>query len=113
AVTALDKSRQETAHNWPIFLPDGRRFIYSAQSSDASKSALYVASLDAPARTHFIDGLSFVAYAQGYLFFQRNGTLMAQPFDEKAGRLTGDAAPVIESVQTNLGNGRVAFSVSA
>ena len=38
---------------------------------------------------------------------------MAQPFDEKAGRLAGDAAPVIEGIDYNPANGRAAFSVSA
>jgi Tol biopolymer transport system component len=113
AVSELDKGRQETLHTWPVFLPDGRRFIYAARSSDASKSALYLASLDSPARTHLIDGVSFVAYARGYLFFQRRGTLMAQPFDEKAGRVTGDGAPVIEGVQSDESYGDCACSVSA
>jgi Tol biopolymer transport system component len=113
AVTELDKSRNETSHTWPIFLPDGRRFIYAAQGSDTSKSALYLASLDSPARTHLIDGFSFVAYARGYLFFQRRGTLMAQPFDEKAGRVNGDGAPVIEGVQSDESFGDCACSVSA
>ena len=58
-------------------------------------------------------GLPFVAYAQGHLFYHRDGTLMAQPFDEKAGRLTGDAAPMIENIDINAGNGRAAFSVAA
>jgi Tol biopolymer transport system component len=29
-VTALDKERQETAHMWPVFLPDDRRVLFVA-----------------------------------------------------------------------------------
>ena len=111
-VTELDKERQEVVHTWPVFLPDGRRFVYSARSSNAAKSALYLASLDAPARTHLVDVLSMVDFVPGYLIYQRDGTLMAHPFDEKNGRLSGDAVPIVEDVQFNGLNGRGAFAVS-
>jgi hypothetical protein len=32
--TALDTSRQQYRHSWPVFLPDGRRFLFLAQSND-------------------------------------------------------------------------------
>ena len=111
-VTELDKERREVQHAWPVFLPDGRRFVYSAQSSDAAKSALYLASLDSPTRTRLVDVLSNVDIAPGYLIYQRDGTLMAHPFDEKTGRVIGDAVPIVEDIQHNSGNGRGAFSVS-
>jgi eukaryotic-like serine/threonine-protein kinase len=112
-VTELDLSRQETGHIWPVFLPDGRRFIYSAESSDPSKSALFLASLDSPGRTELVAAFSSVEYADGYLFYQRESTLMAQQLDEKSGRLIGEATPVMEDVDTNAINGRTAVSVSA
>ena len=31
-VTTLDVSRGESSHQWPRFLPDGRRFLYSVGS---------------------------------------------------------------------------------
>jgi hypothetical protein len=31
AITKPDTQRQEAAHRWPEFLPDGRRFLYAAQ----------------------------------------------------------------------------------
>jgi Tol biopolymer transport system component len=109
----LDLSRQETDHMWPVFLPDGRRFVYCAQSSDPSKSALFLASLDSPGRTELVDVLSSVEYADGHLFYQRDGTLMAQRLDEKSGHLIGEAFPVMEDVDTNAINGRTAVTVSA
>lgn len=97
---------------WPLFLPDGRRFIFCARSREPSKSSLFLASLDAAERTPLVDVLSNVDYAKGHLFYHREGTLMAHPFDEATGRLTGDAVPIVEGVQFNQSNGRGAFSVS-
>src|SRR5262249_12290967 len=53
-------------------------------------------------------------YAQGYLLFLREGTLMAQPFDPARLVVTGEAIPVAERVQTVLNSGTVAVvSVSS
>jgi serine/threonine protein kinase/Tol biopolymer transport system component len=109
---ALDPSRQETALEWPSFLPDGRRYLFLARSTDPSKSAIFLGSLDAPSRTLLVNAQSNVDYAAGHLFYQRDGTLMAHPFDADAGRLTGDAFPVVENIRFNTANGRAAFSVS-
>jgi serine/threonine protein kinase/Tol biopolymer transport system component len=108
----LDAARQETSLAWPHFLPDGRRFLFLARSADRTKAAIFLASLDAPGRTHVVDAFSSVEYADGFLFYQREGTLMAQPFDESSGRITGEAIPTIEHLRYNTGNGRAAFSVS-
>ena len=99
-------------HTWPEFLPDGRRFVYLARSSDRSKSALYLASLDSPSRSHLVNAISMVEHAPGYLVYQVEGTITALPFDDVSGRPTGDPVPVVENVQYNETNGRAAFSLS-
>ena len=111
-VTELDASRQEMLHNWPVFLPDGRRFVFFARSRTAANNALFLGSLDSPARTHLVDALSSAEYGSSHLFFQRDGTLMAQPIDEKQGRIAGDATPLIERIMYNGNSGRVSASVS-
>ena len=111
-VTELDESRQEINHNWPVFLPDGRRFIFFARSRIAANNALFLASLDSPKRTHLADALSSAEYGAGYVFFQRDGTLLAQAFDETEGRVTSDAIPLIDRVMYNGNNGKVAASLS-
>ena len=109
---AFDPARQETAISWPRFLPDGRRYLFVARSSDSAKTGIFLASLDGPGRTFLINAHSVVDYAAGYLFYQRDGTLMAHPFDARKGQLTGDAFPVVENIRYNAANGRAAFSVS-
>jgi len=111
-VSELDTDRGEDLHAWPEFLSDGRRFLYLARSADRSKSAIYLASIDAPGRTHLLNAVSMVEYVPGYLVYQIDGTIVAHAFDETAGRLSGDPMPMVENVQFNDRNGRAAFSVS-
>jgi hypothetical protein len=42
----LDAGRQENSHHWPLFLPDGRHFLFTARSSVKENAAIYVGSLD-------------------------------------------------------------------
>jgi Tol biopolymer transport system component len=110
--TELDRSRNEAWHAHPLFLPDGRRFLLLGGGNDRSKSAIYLASLDSKARTRLLDVYSQPDYAAGFLLYQRGGAVMAHPFDEKQGRLTGDAVAIAEGVDTDTINGRAVFSAS-
>jgi Tol biopolymer transport system component len=96
-LTELDASRKETRHAYPHFLPDGRHFLYVAQSSGPSERVAYVGTLDSKER-HPLPGIaSEVKYSStGRVLFLRDGSLMAQPFDIKRLELSGEAVPVAE-----------------
>jgi hypothetical protein len=47
-LTELDAAAGESGHMWPLFLDDGRRFIFLARNADTMKSALVLSSLDRP-----------------------------------------------------------------
>ena len=111
-VTELDATREEVGHYPEFFLSDGRRFVFRAQSRDPSKNTVYLTSLGSSSRAALVDVLSNVGYADGHLVYQREGSLMVQPFDDNAGRVTGPAAPVLEGVAYNPITGNGAFSVS-
>jgi Tol biopolymer transport system component len=114
-VTKLDASRDETAHLWPAFLRDGRRFIFHVRSKKAEHQGLYVGSLDSTERTRISDAASSVAHVPGYLLFARQRTLMAQRFDEQVARVVGEATAVVPSVQQSgdyLGYAAFAASIS-
>ena len=112
-VTVLDSSRQELLHQWPYLLPDGKHFLFLARSSNPENNAIYAASLDSPQRRLLANVLSNPVYAPpGYLLFNREGTLMAQPFDAQRLKLTGGEVPIAENVDFNPVNGRAAFSAS-
>ena len=97
-MTALTKLPSgDWAHFWPSFLPDGRRFLFTAKlwtrTAEASDQGIYLGSLDSPTIERLLPDLSSAVYAApGYLVFVREGTLAAAPFDLAAGRVTG--API-------------------
>ena len=96
-LTTLDPSRQEVAHAALQFLPDGRHFLFSIDSTNPDHAGTFVASLDDPAaRTRLLDrGAAAVAFAPpSHLVYFRDRTLMAQPFDASQRRLSGSPAPL-------------------
>jgi Tol biopolymer transport system component len=111
-VTELDKTLGEVAHHAAFFLRDGRRFVFQAQSSDLSKSAVYLSSLDSVGRVKLLDGLTGARAESGFLLYRRESAVLAQPFDEDSGRLTGEPKPMIEGVEYNTATGSAYFSVS-
>jgi len=112
-VTQVDASRNELEHTWPVFLPDGRHFLYLARNAQPENSAIYVGSLDSKETKRLVQAHSSVDYAPpGYLLFARENTLVAQGFDIAKLELKGDAFPIAEQVPRNPQNGRAMFSVS-
>jgi Tol biopolymer transport system component len=111
-VTLVDSSRGETSHRQPHFLPDGRQFLYLAQSPNT----IYLGSLDGAPPKKLLSADSkamYSSYSQpGHLLFVPSGTLLARPFDASRGEFTSDEFPVVEEVRAVVGNGRATFSVS-
>jgi serine/threonine protein kinase len=113
-VTTLDASQQALWHAWPYFLPDGKHFLYTIIASNSQNSGIYVGSLDSKDTKLILKAHSSPLYAPpGYLFFNRVGTLLAQPFDADRLELKGDAIPIAEGVQFNAANAKAAVTVSA
>jgi eukaryotic-like serine/threonine-protein kinase len=121
AVTALDRSRQETSHRWPYFLPDGRHFLYWVRSSGEDGQGIYVGALDAglnsQLKKRLLSTATNAAYAaapaaSGYLLFEQERMLMAQPFHPDQLQLTGEAVRLANEIRLD-GNNHVGFSASA
>jgi len=112
-VTELDLSQQENSHRWPQFLPDGRHFLFYGRSRQASLSGEYVSSLDSKEKKLLFRNPSNAVYAaSGFLLFERESTLVAQPFDSKHLTLSGNLSPVAQSVFVNAPYSRIVLSVS-
>ena len=116
-VTQFEPSRGEDSHRWPFFLPDGRHFLYHVASfgsgGQEEKMGIYVRSLDSKEESFLLRANSTVAYAApGYLLFFRDGNLLAQPFDAKGVRITGDPLAVAEQIQYFPQTHSALFSVS-
>jgi eukaryotic-like serine/threonine-protein kinase len=103
---ALPKADPALNLQFPQFLPDGRRFL--AWSGGTSETAgIYLGSLDSAALTRLTPSDRPGKYAApGWLFYMRQGTLLARRFDAERGQLAGD--PLIVADQVGLD----AFSVS-
>ena len=107
--TKIDLSKREFSHRFPFFLPDGRHFLYLARAVGTGPNEgreVFIGSLDSRERRSLLRVNSNVVFApsapgaaSGHLLFSHERTLLAQPFDAKRLRLSGEAFPVGEQVQ--------------
>jgi Tol biopolymer transport system component len=113
-ISTLDTTRGETSNRWPVFLPDGKHYLFMAfnVSKQTDTDAIYVGSLDSKERKFLTKASSNPAYAApGYLLFYRDKTLFAQHFDLSKFELTGEPSPVLTDIQYVARIGRAVFSV--
>ncbi len=101
-VTVPDKTLSEDSNRWPVFLPDGIHYLYSAINLSGRKDlySIYVGSLNSNEKRLLVRAKGNAAYAApGYLLFYRDQTLFAQHFDTKKFELTGESVPILTDVQ--------------
>jgi serine/threonine protein kinase/Tol biopolymer transport system component len=109
--TRIDRKNQETYDAWPQFLPDGRHFLYIGYGAGSEGRTLKVGSIGSLETKALGAAGSRTEYASGHLLSVRSGALLAQPFDTRALKLSGDPFPVAEGVETDaVGSAR--FSAS-
>jgi Tol biopolymer transport system component/predicted Ser/Thr protein kinase len=116
-VTRFVASHREINHLWPVWLPDGRHFIYTATSLDEhgirAPRTVYIRSIDAGDPLLLMHTESRVTYASpGYLLYAEQGTLLAQVFDADARKVSGDPIKVAENLAYYRSTGNGAFAVS-
>ena len=118
-ITAVNRQRGEAFHSSPIFLQDGRHFLYLLGGSP-EVNGIYVGSLDAKPEEQKRERLLATRFGVGYtpsqdpaggrLFFMRDTTLMSQLFD--AGRLQLTGEPIAVAEQLGVSGYHGFFSVS-
>ncbi len=112
AAVKLDAAKKEVSVGWPEFLPDGKHYLYLVGGEKPEDSAYWIGTLDSDKRTKLAPAQTLVTYAPpGYLLFARDKTLVAQPFDAKALKTTGEPVPLAEKIGTD-NVGLALFSVS-
>ncbi len=105
--------KEESGQYWPQFLPDGRRFLYTAWTQEAGRRAIFTGSLDSKERTRVMAAEGNASYAgPGYLVFHRGNSVYAQRFDPKSLALKGEPFRVADEVGASSGRGRFATSAS-
>lgn len=115
-VTVPDKSLNEDSHRWPLFLPDGIHYLYSAINLSGRKDlySIYLGSLNSNERRLLARARSNAAYAApGYLLFYRDQTLFAQPFDANRFDLSGEPTPILTDIQFWPRISRAVFGASS
>ena len=104
---------KHTTHRWPKFLPDGKHFLFFATNhSGGSEQGIYFGSLADGSYKHVIDSDSDAQYASGYLLYHLQQALLAQKFDPSSGTVSGDPAPVANSVEYDSGTWHTSFAAS-
>jgi eukaryotic-like serine/threonine-protein kinase len=102
-VTQLDEAAGENSHWFPLFLPDGNRFLYFVRADDPEKRGVYLESLDRrqpKRRLVMADGPFAVALDPErkiyYLLSEQAGKIAAQIFDVDRGELSGPSRILLE-----------------
>ena len=113
-LTALDRSRGESLHGMPQFLPDGRHFLFEISSRPPESSGMYVASLDSPGdRKRVLDQITNASYhAPGYLLFARQSAVVAQAFDTDNLTTRGEVFQIVDKAAIFPITGWALFSAS-
>jgi len=85
------------AHRQPMFLPDGKRFLFSVRT--AGGDVLFAGSIDSGPQKRVVENASNAAFARGRLFFVRDGNLVSQAFDPANAKVSGTLTPVADHVE--------------
>jgi serine/threonine protein kinase/Tol biopolymer transport system component len=99
-------------HRWPQFLPDGHRVLFLNSLGPPEVHGIYVASIDDGTPRRVIPAEAAGSAVNGYLLLVAQGVLSAYPFDATRATVTGDPMPLAQSVGSDDGLFRSAFSAS-
>lgn len=108
----------------PVFLPDGRHFLYTTNNSSTEQNGIRAASLDQTGATkenrRILPDVSGAQFAPpersgqpGHLLFVRQDTLMAVPFDASSAQISGNVFPLADGVGLTTNNTYAPVTVSA
>jgi len=107
------KGPDDVSHRFPVFLPDGRRFLFTITKA-FGRSDIALASLDNPSPNPLVNDASDPAYTRdGHLWFVRNGTVFAQAFDSASRTVRETPVTVVTDVGYNAVNYHADYSVAA
>jgi DNA-binding winged helix-turn-helix (wHTH) protein len=113
-VTKLNTARGEMSHLWPVFLADGRRFLFFVRSElNPEINGIYAGSLDTQDYHMVVRTFQGPAFeARGTILYVRDGAVVAQPFDERKLVATGEPTVLPDRVGLALNTSRALFGAS-
>ena len=108
-VTRLDRAKGEVSHRWPVFMPDGRHYVFVA----TPRNTLRFATLESGEAKDLTTTEARAIYSPaGYLMYGVQGVLHARRFDPVRGEFDGDPSPIADNVRMLAQNARATYSVS-
>jgi len=100
----LKKNQAEQTHRWPLFLPDGKHFLFFAGTfaqtrSDDRLSGIYLSSLEAKEEQLVQLCHSSFGYDLQHLYYANDQRqLVSADFDSSNGKITGKSVVIANSV---------------
>ncbi len=101
---------QNEGYRYPEFLPDGQHYLFFRAADAADVVGVYAGSLDGKDPVRILPDASNAAYVPGetgkggYIFFRREGALMAEAFDPASLRTTGGALSIADQIANGFNN---------
>ncbi|HVP42958.1 MAG TPA: protein kinase [Terriglobales bacterium] len=111
----ITEAKPGWTHRNPYFLPDGDHYLFISREAAAATGpagALWGGSLSGDKPRQILERGSNVQYTEGYLLYLRDTVLVAQRFDPKSLKFSGDAIPVAEKLDTWNARDLVAFTAA-
>ncbi len=100
-LTSIDAGEGEVGHWWPVFLPDGKAFLFTifTRSGSLKNARMAVFNLQTRERTILGEGAYPRYVPTGHLVYQRAGSFEAAPFDLADLRVTGPSVTILEEAR--------------
>jgi Tol biopolymer transport system component len=113
-VTELNATRGEQSHRWPVFLDDGKHFLFFVRSEHHPEVAgIYAGSLDSKDYHLVVKATMGHAFeAHETLVYVRDGAVVTQRFDEEKLTTVGEPVTLPDRVAFNPINASALFGVS-
>lgn len=97
--TVTKPGNEAFTHRNPLFLPDGKRFLFiERQSRTEAFGRLMAGSLDGATPRQVLEHASNAQFFSGRLLFVRDGNLLAQHFDLDTLSVSGAISPIAENL---------------
>ncbi len=104
---------EEGRHAWPHFGPDGGLlFFTTGPDAPLTSKRVAVLSVETGEQKTLTAGTGPAYVATGHLVFGREASLWAAGFDRERLELTGEPAPIVESVFVSTGNGAANYALA-
>ncbi len=116
-VTKVNGSGDDQSHRWPVFLPDGKHFLYWTGNFSNIKndrvSGIYLGSLDSMERKLVVLCLSSFGFDNHNLYFaDEQRQLVSVPFDPSTAKAGGNTTVVANAVGFQPSTYWAAFAVA-